>query len=86
MNWSVKIKQSALKELSSISKPERLRIVAGIDQLALNPYRGSALKGELTGLRRIRVGSYRVIYEIRETQLIVLVVTVGHRREVYRQR
>jgi mRNA interferase RelE/StbE len=86
MNWSVKIKQSALKELSRISKPDRLRIVVGIDQLALNPYRGSALKGDLTGLRRIRVGSYRVIYEIRETQLIVLVVTVGHRREVYRQR
>jgi mRNA interferase RelE/StbE len=86
MSWSVKIKQSALKELSRISKPDRLRIVVGIDQLALNPYRGSALKGDLTGLRRIRVGSYRVIYEIRETQLIVLVVTVGHRREVYRQR
>lgn len=86
MSWSVKIKQSALKELSRISKPERLRIVVGIDQLALNPYRGSALKGELTGLRRIRVGSYRVIYEIRETQLIVLLVTAGHRREVYRQR
>ena len=86
MNWSVKINQSALKELSRISKPDRLRIVVGIDQLALNPYRGSALKGDLTGLRRIRVGSYRVIYEIRETQLIVLVVTVGHRREVYRQR
>ena len=85
MSWSVKIKQSALKELSRISKPDRLRIVVGIDQLALNPYRGTALKGDLTGLRRIRVGSYRVIYEVRETQLIVLVVTVGHRREVYRR-
>lgn len=85
MNWSVKIKQSALRELSRISKPERLRIIASIDQLALNPYRGSALKGDLTGLRRVRIGSYRVIYEIQETRLIVLVVTVGHRREVYRR-
>jgi mRNA interferase RelE/StbE len=84
MQWSVKIKQSALKELSGITKSERLRIVAAIDDLGLNPYRGSALKGELTGLRRIRIGSYRVIYEIREAELIVLVVAAGHRRNIYR--
>lgn len=84
MQWSVKIKQSALKELSGITKSERLRIVAAIDDLGLNPYRGSALKGELKGLRRIRIGSYRVIYEIREAELIVLVVAAGHRRNIYR--
>lgn len=85
MQWSVKIKQSALKEISGITKSDRLRIVAAIDDLGLNPYRGSALKGDLTGLRRARVGSYRVIYEIQESQLVVLVVTVGYRREVYRR-
>ena len=84
MNWSVKIKRSALKELAGITKSERLRIIAAIDDLGLYPYRGSALKGELTGLRRIRIGSYRVIYEIREAELIVLVVAAGHRREIYR--
>ncbi len=84
MQWSVKIKQSALKELSGITKSDRLRIIAAIDDLGLNPYRGSALKGDLTGLRRIRIGSYRVIYEIREAELIVLVVAAGHRRNIYR--
>ena len=84
MQWSVKIKQSALKELSGITKSDRLRIIAAIDDLGLNPYRGSALKGELKGLRRIRIGSYRVIYEIREAELIVLVVAAGHRRNIYR--
>jgi len=84
MQWSVKIKQSALKELSRITKSDRLRIVAAIDDLGLNPYRGSALKGDLKGLRRIRIGSYRVIYEIREAELIVLVVAAGHRRNIYR--
>ena len=84
MQWSVKIKQSALKELSGITKSDRLRIIAAIDDLGLNPYRGSALKGDLKGLRRIRIGSYRVIYEIREAELIVLVVAAGHRRDIYR--
>ena len=83
MNWSVRIKRSALKDLSRITKSERLRLVAAIDELAQNPYRGSALKGELTGLRRIRIGSYRVIYEIRGNDFVVLVVPAGHRRDVY---
>jgi len=85
MQWSVKIKQSALKELSGITKSDRLRIIAAIDDLGLNPYRGSALKGDLKGLRRIRIGSYRVIYEIQESQLVVLVVAEGHRREANRR-
>ena len=84
MQWSVKIKQSALKELSAITKPDRLRIIAAIDDLGLSPYRGSALKGDLKGLRRIRIRSYRVIYEIREAELVVLVVAAGHRRNIYR--
>ena len=84
MSWSVRIKQSALKELSHIEKADRQWIATAIDDLAANPYKGSALKGELTGLRRIRIGSYRVIYEIRENELVILVVAVGHGRNIYR--
>lgn len=84
MSWSVRIKRSALKELSQITQADRRRLVTAIDGLADNPYRGSALKGDLTGLRRIRVGSYRVIYEIQESELVVLVVSAGHRKAVYR--
>ena len=57
-----------------------------IDRLAENPFAGSALKGELRGLRRIRVGDYRVLYEVREHELVVLVLRAAHRREVYRRR
>lgn len=84
MKWSVRIKRSAQKELQAIAKPERLRIVNAIDALAENPYRGSALKGDLAGLRRVRVGAYRMVYEIRDNELVVLVIAVGHRRNVYR--
>ncbi len=84
MSFSIRIKGKALKELAAVIKPERLRILSAIDTLAENPYKGSVLKGDLTGLRRIRVGHYRVIYEIDQGILQVLVVKVGHRREVYR--
>lgn len=45
---------------------------------------GLLLKGDLSGLRRVRVGSYRVVYEVFETQLTILVVRLGHRRDIYR--
>jgi len=84
MPFSVRIKASAAKELAAIDATSRRRLVAAIDALAMDPLRGQALKGGLTGLRRIRVGDFRVVYEVRETELVVLVVRVGHRREVYR--
>ena len=84
MSWSVQIKQSARKGLARITRTDRLRIIDAIDALANSPYRGSALKGDLTGLRRIRVGSYRVVYEVQEKRLVILVVAVGRRRGVDR--
>ncbi len=84
MNYSIKIKNTAAKELAGIDKPDRHRLATAIDGLAENPWRGTALKGDLNGLRRIRVGNYRVIYEIDDGQVIVLVLKVGHGREIYR--
>ena len=86
MAYSIRIKRSARKELLKIVRIERHGIVAAIDALAENPYIGSALKGQLRGLRRVRVGDYRVVYEIQDEQLIVLVIGVAHRRDVYRRR
>ncbi len=84
MTYSLSIKQSAVKALARIDREERLRIINAIDQLRDNPGAGSVLKGELSGLRRIRVGNYRVVYEVQDQQLLVLVIRIGHRREVYR--
>ncbi len=85
MPYSLKIKKSALKELQLLEKPTRIRLIATIDQLAANPHVGKLLKGDFSGLRRLRVGSYRIIYEINETEVLVLVVRVAHRKEVYRR-
>lgn len=84
VTFSLKIKSSAAKELAKVAKPERIRVIAAIDQLPENPWAGKALKGELSGLRRIRVGNYRVVYEIHEQQVLILVVRVAHRKDVYR--
>jgi mRNA interferase RelE/StbE len=82
--YTVRIKASAERSLRHMAKPDRIRIVEAIDRLADEPTAGSALKGEFAGLRRLRVGSYRVVYEVIHNELVVLVVRVGHRREVYR--
>lgn len=83
MSYSLKIKSSAVKELARINKPERLRLIKAIDRLPDNPYRGKKLKGERTGLRRIRVGSFRIVYEIREHELLILVIKASHRQHAY---
>lgn len=84
MTYSVSIKRSALKALERISRNDRLRIVEAIDGLRTQPTAGSVLKGEFVGLRRIRVGVYRVVYEVQDEVLTVLVIRIGHRREIYR--
>jgi len=82
--YSIKIKASAKKSLLKIDKNNRLRLIDHIDTLANNPFRGTQLKGDLTGLRRIRVGQYRVVYEVQNEALIILVIRIGHRKEIYR--
>ena len=84
MPFSIRIKRSAAKELESVSKEARRRLVGAIDSLVENPLAGSPLKGGLRGLRRLRVGDYRVIYEVLDGELVILVVRVSHRREAYR--
>lgn len=82
--YSLKIKQSAYKELQRLDKKERISIVSAIDKLTDNPHIGKVLKGEFSGLRRIRSGNYRVIYEINEGEVLILVLRIAHRKQVYR--
>ena len=84
MTYCVSIKQSAAKSLAGITCADRLRIIEAIDGLSSNPLAGRALKGEFEGLRRLRVGNYRVVCEVVAARVYVLVVRVGHRREIYR--
>ena len=84
MIYQITIKESALKALSKIELQYRSRLIDAIEKLKTNPNAGSVLKGEFSGLRRIRIGDYRIVYEVQNAQLVILVVRVAHRREVYK--
>ena len=86
MTFSLRIKRSAAKALANIAKSERLRLIEAIDRLQEEPHAGGVLKGEFAGLRRLRVGHYRIVYEVMNDELVVLVVRIGHRSDVYRSR
>ena len=84
MTYCVRIKASAVKALKKLAAKERERLIAAIDALAMNPAAGGVLKGEFAGLRRLRVGDYRIIYEVNDGELLILVIRIGHRQGVYR--
>jgi mRNA interferase RelE/StbE len=83
--YRVEFKASALKELDALQRREQARIIPRINALANNPRPHGSIKLQgQTDQYRIRIGNYRVVYEISDDVLLVLVVQVGHRRDVYR--
>jgi len=83
--YEVKIARRAVKSLARLPRREQQRIRAAIDLLADEPRPPGcvALKGEDRAYR-VRIGDYRIVYEVHDDRLVVLVVRVGHRRDVYR--
>ena len=87
MVWRVEFLATAKRELKKLDKRWQLAIldyleeeIAGLE----NPRnRGKALVGDKQGLWRYRVADYRVICEIRDTELVIIAVTIGHRKNVY---
>ena len=82
--YRVLIKPSALRELESIPvKKDRQRLVRRIEQLGDEPRPPGARKLSGRELYRVRQGNYRIVYEIRNGELIVQIVEVGDRKNVY---
>lgn len=81
--YELRIKQSAKREIESLPRHDRQRVVAKIEALADAPRPEGCRR--LTGqdLYRIRQGNHRIIYEVKDAVLLVHVVRVAHRREVY---
>jgi len=88
IKWKVKLEADALNTLKKLDKTARCRIKHFIDRLAEeeNPRaRGIALQGTACqGLWRYRVGDYRLICQIKDKELVFLLLEIGHRREIYR--
>jgi mRNA interferase RelE/StbE len=74
----------AEKQLQSLPQAEQKRIQKVVDSLASNPRPPRTIKMSGSTSWRIRVGDYRIIYDIQDSQLIVMVIKIGHRREIYR--
>lgn len=87
MTYSVKLAPTAERQLHKFDPQVRRRVQAAIDLLAANPRPPKAIQliGG-AGEWRVRTGDYRIIYEIQDDELIVLVLRVGHRREIYESR
>ena len=82
--YSVLIKKSATKELEAVPRKDREKLIAKIRSLANNPRPDGSEKLAGDDKYRIRQGVYRVLYEVDDTTIVVTVVRVAHRREVYR--
>ena len=85
MAYSVFYQGPAEAALRKLPREIQIRIVRKVDQLAGDPFPpGTEKLSNATDLWRIRIGDYRVIYTVERKELLVLVLKVGHRREVYR--
>lgn len=86
-HWQIKFEDNARDTLKKLGKPIRMQIEKYLDRLAEidDPrQRGKGLTGSRTGQWRYRVGDYRLICEIRDDVLVVLVLEIGHRSNIYR--
>ncbi len=82
--YRIELKKSVEKDLAPIPKKDLQRIIAAIESLADDPRPPQSKK--LSGLEqyRLRQGNYRILYSIKDDLLIVFVVAVGHRKDIYR--
>ncbi len=84
-SYEVRFRKSVSKDLVPIAKRDVQRIVAAIDRLADDPRPPQSKKLSGAEKYRLRCGVYRVLYEIHDVMLVVCVVKIGHRRDVYRR-
>jgi mRNA interferase RelE/StbE len=87
MNWTYSFDERAFKELRKLGTQAQRDIISYLDERIsseADPRRfGKGLKADLAGLWRYRVGDCRILCQIRDRELLVLVVAVGHRRDIY---
>ena len=84
-SYKVEWKNSAYKELQKLSRPMIARVVAAVSELSNEPFPHGVKK--LIGSEfsyRIRIGDYRVVYEVFESRLIIEIIRVRHRKDVYK--
>jgi mRNA interferase RelE/StbE len=84
MTYAIEFSKSAQKEFSRLSPQLRLRIAKAIYKLENDPKKGNVRPMIGSKSWRLRAGDYRVIYDILDQKLVILIIKVGHRRDIYR--
>ena len=85
MTYKIEFAKQAAKQFKALPRQEQQRLKTKIDNLEIDPLPPGVVKlsGE-KNLYRIRVGNYRIIYSIQDSRLLILIVKIGHRKDVYR--
>lgn len=84
MAYKIVIPRKAQNDLDTIDSRYKQRIQLALVNLSRDPFLGKKLDGKYKGQRSYEVWPYRIIYEILKKELVVLVIAIGHRQEVYK--
>ncbi len=82
--WKIQYTQKAVKAFKKLNPDIKEKLRIAIEELRIQPDAGKQLAGPLKGLRSLRVGNYRIIYRKEVQVLVILIITIGHRKEVYK--
>jgi mRNA interferase RelE/StbE len=83
-NYEVEFVKSAQRELNKLPKPISLRIAKAVYKLSTDPRKGNVRPMVGTKSWRLRIGDYRVVYDILDNKLTILIIRVRHRKDVYK--
>ena len=83
--YAIKYTREAKKRIEKLDPSIKKIIKKAIKSLSLNPFKGKPLSYELAELYSFRTSDYRIIYRVKEKELVIIVISVGHRREIYKK-
>ncbi len=84
MTYNVKLKPKFVRALKKLDKKQAEKILVKVYLLGADPYPSASKQLRVIEARRLRIGDYRVLYTVEDSELVVLVLMVGHRKEIYR--
>ena len=79
-SYTIKFTEEAKKKIHELDPQIKLIIIKAIESLAENLFRGKPLSHDLAGLYSLRTSNYRIIYRVKGEELLIIVITVGHRK------
>jgi len=81
--YNLTFSSGARKFFRKLTNSDKRQIGKKIEELKQNPELGKPLTGKLSGLWSLRIGKFRVLYQVRKNELIILILKIGHRKNVY---